>query len=530
MFWLCKAVEQNRPVDAQIGQFPHRELDEDPLVLGADDLDLGYVGNEQEPGTDVLDVVAQLPTGEPIGGEAIDDAERVAEPIVEERADRAGRQGVADIRHQVADLIPGVLHVRSRNRLLQVDEDRRHARRRRASQEVEARCFLELPLEPFRDLRQGILHRRARPRRGDDHRLDDEGGILIAAETVEGQEAGSDRHDHEIDHDGAVSQGQSRQVEVHCGSVPGSFTDWPSRRRLAPAVTTMSPAASPFATRAVAGSAPITSRLRQATLVVPGSTTHTPLSCPRRTRAVEGIANAVCARAWRVPETAVPSLNDGGGSVRPTRTAKVRVTGSACGAISRTRPWTLTFGSLARLTTTSTSGSCRTSQVGRDLEDGIATIAPCELHDHPAGCDHLAWLRTDCRDHAGRIGLQGGEPDDVLCRPDAGLGPVHLCLRRRARLFGGLEIGSRRDAALEEMTLPLILVVRLPQGALRRRQCRPRGAQLVELVLRVETCDHLSLTHRHSDAGRPFDQPAAQPERQGCLVLGFDMARETDIR
>ena len=182
--------QQNRPVDAQIGQFPHREFDEDPLVLGADDLDLGYVGNEQEPGTDVLDVIPQLPTGEPVGGEAIDDAERVAEPIVEERSDRAGRQGMANIRHQVANLIPGVLHVRSRNRLLQVDEDRGHARCGGASQEVEARCFLELPLEPFRDLRQGILHRRARPRRGYDHRLDDEGGILIAAQTVEGQEPG----------------------------------------------------------------------------------------------------------------------------------------------------------------------------------------------------------------------------------------------------------------------------------------------------------------------------------------------------
>ena len=80
------------------------------------------------------------------------------------------------------------------------------------------------------------------------------------------------------------------------------------------------------------------------------------------------------------------------------------------------------------------------------------------------------------------------------------------------------------------MTLPLILVVRLSQGALRRRQRRPCGAEIVELVLRVETCDHLSLAHCRSDAGRPFDQPAAQPERQGCLVLGFDMARETDIR
>ena len=43
-------------------------------------------GTLQELGADLLDVIAQLAVGEPVGGEAVDDAEHVAEAVVEERA------------------------------------------------------------------------------------------------------------------------------------------------------------------------------------------------------------------------------------------------------------------------------------------------------------------------------------------------------------------------------------------------------------------------------------------------------------
>ena len=148
------------------------------------------------------------------------------------------------------------------------------------------------------------------------------------------------------------------------------------------------------------------------------------MSCPRRVRAVDGDGDrrAARCRGW-CPRRPCRAGRPGGGSVRPTLTRKVRVTGSACGATSRTRPWRLALGSLGQGDGDLASGQCRASQVGRDLEDGVAPIAPCELHDHPAGCDDLAGLRADCRDHAGRIGLQGGEADDVLCRSGRGPGP-----------------------------------------------------------------------------------------------------------
>ena len=100
--------DQRRAVDAETGELLHRELDEDPLVLRAQDLDLRDVGDLQQLRANVFDIVAKLAMGEAVGGEAVDDAERVAEIVVEARADDAGRQRVADIADALADVIPDV--------------------------------------------------------------------------------------------------------------------------------------------------------------------------------------------------------------------------------------------------------------------------------------------------------------------------------------------------------------------------------------------------------------------------------------
>src|SRR6516225_12291912 len=83
-------------IDAQPGQFLGGELDEDLLVLGTHDLDLGHVRHAQQPRADLLHMVPQLVVRESVRGEAVDDAEGVAELVVEARADYASRQGVAD--------------------------------------------------------------------------------------------------------------------------------------------------------------------------------------------------------------------------------------------------------------------------------------------------------------------------------------------------------------------------------------------------------------------------------------------------
>ena len=120
--------DQRRAVDAEAGELLHRELDEDPLVLRAQDLDLRDVGDLQQLRADVLDIVAQLAMREAVGREAVDDAEGVAELVVEAGPDDAGRQRVAHVADALAHVIPDVGHLVGGGAALQIDEDRRDAR------------------------------------------------------------------------------------------------------------------------------------------------------------------------------------------------------------------------------------------------------------------------------------------------------------------------------------------------------------------------------------------------------------------
>ena len=174
--------DQRRAIDAEAGELLHREFDENPLVLRAQDLDLRDVADLQQLRADVLDIVAQLAMREAVGGEAVDDAEGIAELVVEARSDDAGRQGVADVADALADVIPDVRHFPGGGAALQIDEDRRDAGAREAAQVVELRRFLQLALEPLGHLLERVLDGRARPGGLHHHRLDDEGGILVAAE------------------------------------------------------------------------------------------------------------------------------------------------------------------------------------------------------------------------------------------------------------------------------------------------------------------------------------------------------------
>src|SRR5262249_23452273 len=65
-------------IDPNPRQLLGRELDEDLLVLPAENLDARNVGDPQQPPPDVLDVVAQLALREPVGSEAVDDPEGIA--------------------------------------------------------------------------------------------------------------------------------------------------------------------------------------------------------------------------------------------------------------------------------------------------------------------------------------------------------------------------------------------------------------------------------------------------------------------
>src|SRR5262245_64522736 len=96
----------------------------------------------QQPPPDVLDVVAQLALREPVGSEAVDDPEGIAELVVEAGPDHAGRQSVAHVADALASVIPDVRHLARRRAALQVDEDGRAAWAGEAAQESAVRGFI----------------------------------------------------------------------------------------------------------------------------------------------------------------------------------------------------------------------------------------------------------------------------------------------------------------------------------------------------------------------------------------------------
>ena len=191
--------DQRRIVEAEGGEPLGRELEKDLLVLGAQDLDLRDVGHQQEAGAHVLDVVAQLALGEAVGGEAVDDAEDVAELVVEAGADDAARQRAPDVADLLADVVPAVRHLARRRIAAQIDEDRRDPGAGVAGQEVEAGDLLEPALEALGDLGDRVVEGGAGPRRLHDHGPEGEGGILVATEADEGERAGDHGRDHEVD-------------------------------------------------------------------------------------------------------------------------------------------------------------------------------------------------------------------------------------------------------------------------------------------------------------------------------------------
>ena len=157
--------DQVGAIDAESGELLGGELDDDRLVLGAEDLDLGHIGHAQQPRADVLDIIAQLAVREPVGGEAVDDPEGVAELVVEAGPDDAGRQRMAHVADALADVIPDVGHLAGRRAPLQGDEDGGDAGAGEAAQEVEIRRFLERALDPLRHLVERVLAGSRRARR-----------------------------------------------------------------------------------------------------------------------------------------------------------------------------------------------------------------------------------------------------------------------------------------------------------------------------------------------------------------------------
>ena len=89
-----------------------------------------------------------------------------------------------------------------------------------AAHEVQIRHFLQLAFQPFGDLQERIIQRRARPFGLNDHRPEGERGIFVATEAVKGGETGDDGDDHKKNNQRAVAQRPGRKIEAAHGFVP----------------------------------------------------------------------------------------------------------------------------------------------------------------------------------------------------------------------------------------------------------------------------------------------------------------------
>src|SRR5262245_18386212 len=180
-----------------------------------------------------------------VSREPVDDAESVTEVVVEARPDYAHRQRVGDIADALAHVIPDVRDLLGRGAALEIDENGGPAGNGVAAQDIQLWCLLQLALEPLRNLLECRLDTGARPSSLNDHVLDDECGVLAAAEPEVGCQTCCHRDDHEEGDDGAMVERPLGEIESSHGSSPSRRTTWPGCRACTPAVTTISPASIP---------------------------------------------------------------------------------------------------------------------------------------------------------------------------------------------------------------------------------------------------------------------------------------------
>src|SRR3954447_3663397 len=343
-------------VDPQRGKLPGREVQVDLLVLYADELDLADIRHAHQFGPRGFGIVLQLSVAEPVGREGVDGPEGVAELVVEDRSLNALRQGALHAGELFAHLIPQVGDVRGGRVVLQVDVDDRGTWPGVALDVVEIGDLLELLLDRVGHQVDRVVDGGAGPRGLDHHGLDGEGRVFLPPEPRVGDTAGQRQGEDQIPGEGAVPQRPLGEIEAGHDAAAVSIcfpsrTRWPSARLCAPAVTTMSPWARPSVTTTGPSIGPgRVETARRLTVWSFGSTTQTKVCSASRTTAVPGSSTTGAGGCLSRPVTVAPRRSASDGLSSAIRTVWVRVTGSAWGETSRTRPTAVMSGAPARAT------------------------------------------------------------------------------------------------------------------------------------------------------------------------------------
>ena len=199
---------------AQPSQSRGRQGDVDLFGLHAHQLHLGHIGHVQQLVAHVLGVAAQPRHVDAVAGHGVDGAEDVAEFIVEERPLDGRRQPVADVADLLAHLVPVVLHLVGRRRVLQHQHDQRLTRFGVAGRVLEVGNLLHRLLDAVGDEFVHLLGRGARPERAHHHRPEGVVGVLALAQAEEGQRTADAADQQEKERHLPVAQRNGREVEA----------------------------------------------------------------------------------------------------------------------------------------------------------------------------------------------------------------------------------------------------------------------------------------------------------------------------
>ncbi len=177
-----QALQHLTLINAQRRELANGEIQVNDFALRAEQFDLAQVGHAANVGAYLLDVVAQLAERQAVGGERIDAAEHVTKLVVERRALNTAGQFAAHIADFLAHLVPRRRDIGTAGLALEKHENRRFTGQRVAFHVVQRVDFLELLFQSVGDLLQGVGQRRARPAGLNDHGLDGERRVFLAAQ------------------------------------------------------------------------------------------------------------------------------------------------------------------------------------------------------------------------------------------------------------------------------------------------------------------------------------------------------------
>ena len=145
---LLQRIEQGLRRNAEGRELGVAELDEDPLVLHAVEVDLGDARHLQEPLAQPLGDLLQLRVVGAVAGQHVEDRIDVAVFVVDVRADEVAGQLAADVVELLAQLVEELRHLPGRRVVAEADIHRREAGLGVGDDLVEPGQLLQLLLDP----------------------------------------------------------------------------------------------------------------------------------------------------------------------------------------------------------------------------------------------------------------------------------------------------------------------------------------------------------------------------------------------